>query len=264
MAANALGEWARGLEYCRRVVEYGREVDDLRLKVVGLWRSGSTHIQRGAVAQGLQCCEDALALSPIAFDAVMTRATHGYGLDQAWRRRRGRRAARGRRGVVPAVEPPLHPCILRAVAGRGATCVSERHAEARALLEDVLATAREVGYRHVEGDGDSSARRKPSRRMTRGRPLGISRPRSLFSSASEPATRSPRRWRSRRRSGVPPAICRARARCSRARSISSRRWERSTRSSGCARAWTVSARPDSRDSRSRGRPPRCYQPVTNR
>ena len=54
----------------RRVVEYGREVDDLRLKVVGLWRSGSTHIQRGAVAEGLQCCEEALALSPIAFDAV--------------------------------------------------------------------------------------------------------------------------------------------------------------------------------------------------
>ena len=64
MAANALGEWSRGLEYCRRVIEYGRDLDDLRLKVVGLWRSGSTYVQRGAIAQGLQCCEDALAQSP--------------------------------------------------------------------------------------------------------------------------------------------------------------------------------------------------------
>ena len=37
-AANALGEWQRGLAYCRKALEYGQTVDDLRLKVVGWWR----------------------------------------------------------------------------------------------------------------------------------------------------------------------------------------------------------------------------------
>ena len=35
-AATYVGEWARSLEYCRRSLEHGREVNDLRLKVVGV------------------------------------------------------------------------------------------------------------------------------------------------------------------------------------------------------------------------------------
>src|SRR5262245_28925006 len=47
MATNGLGRWEQGLAYCRRALGYGREVNDLRLKVVGLWRTGSIHIRRG-------------------------------------------------------------------------------------------------------------------------------------------------------------------------------------------------------------------------
>ena len=79
-AANALGEWNRGLEYCHRALEHGLAMDDLRLKVVGWWRTGSTHVQRGDPAQGLQCCEEALVLSPIPFDAAAIQAVRGRGL----------------------------------------------------------------------------------------------------------------------------------------------------------------------------------------
>src|SRR5207253_7259559 len=68
-AANALGEWSQSLEYCKKALEHGQAVDDLRLKVVGWWRSGSTYIHQGDPVSGLRCCDEALALSPIPFDA---------------------------------------------------------------------------------------------------------------------------------------------------------------------------------------------------
>ena len=40
-AAQLLGEWERGLGYCRRALDHGQSVNDLRLKVVGWWRTGS-------------------------------------------------------------------------------------------------------------------------------------------------------------------------------------------------------------------------------
>ena len=52
-AALYLGEWSRSLEYCRQALEHGQAMDDLRLKVVGWWRTGSTHIQRGDLVVGL-------------------------------------------------------------------------------------------------------------------------------------------------------------------------------------------------------------------
>jgi tetratricopeptide (TPR) repeat protein len=78
--ANGLGEWTRSLEYCRRALAYGQEVNDLRLKVVGWWRTASTHVQRGDPEAGLRCCEEAVALKPIPFDAAMVKAVRGYGL----------------------------------------------------------------------------------------------------------------------------------------------------------------------------------------
>jgi class 3 adenylate cyclase/tetratricopeptide (TPR) repeat protein len=150
MAANALGEWPRGLEYCRRVVEYGRDLDDLRLKVVGLWRSGSTHIQRGDIAQGLRCCEDALALSPVAFDAVMTKVTQGYGLINRGDVAEG--VAQLEAGVAWFRQSNLaYTHAFSALWLVEGYLRLERQAEARALLEDVLATARDRGYPHVEG-----------------------------------------------------------------------------------------------------------------
>src|SRR4030095_2753087 len=77
--ANYLGEWERGRAYCHRALDHGQRVNDLRLKVVGWWRTGSTHIQRGDADPGLRCCEEARALSPIPFDAAMIQAVAGYG-----------------------------------------------------------------------------------------------------------------------------------------------------------------------------------------
>ena len=45
-AANYLGAWEQGLQYCRRMVELGTAVDDLRLKVSALVRTASTHVHR--------------------------------------------------------------------------------------------------------------------------------------------------------------------------------------------------------------------------
>jgi len=50
---------------------------------VGWWRTGSTHIQRGEVETGLRCCDEALALKPIPFDAAMARAMKGFGMARA-------------------------------------------------------------------------------------------------------------------------------------------------------------------------------------
>ena len=56
-AALYLGDWERSLEYCRRSLAHGQALGDLRLRAAGWWRTGSTHIQRGDVAAGLECCE---------------------------------------------------------------------------------------------------------------------------------------------------------------------------------------------------------------
>jgi tetratricopeptide (TPR) repeat protein len=150
MAANASGIWARSLEYCRRALEHGKAVDDLRLKVVGWWRTGSTHVQRGDVEAGLRCYEEALALSPIPFDAAMARAGRAYGLVKS-----GEVAA----GVADLEEAvawfeqsnlrfTVSSWSLRLVEGYLQT--GER-LRAREILERVLATCQEFGHRHLEG-----------------------------------------------------------------------------------------------------------------
>ncbi|MBI4611941.1 MAG: sigma 54-interacting transcriptional regulator [Candidatus Rokubacteria bacterium] len=149
-AANALGEWARSLEYCRRALEYGRTLNDLRLKVVGLWRTGFTHILRGDSSAGLRCCEEALALSPIPLDVAMIKGVHGYGLVKT-----GETAA----GTVELKEAMAwfdrsHLRYLWCVCGLWLSEGYLRQAErpqARYVVEEVLATSREVGYRHVVG-----------------------------------------------------------------------------------------------------------------
>jgi len=76
--ANGVGAWHESLGHCRRALDYGQQVGDLRLKVVGWWRTGSTHVQQGDPEAGLRCAEEALALSPSPIDAAMTRAVRGY------------------------------------------------------------------------------------------------------------------------------------------------------------------------------------------
>jgi len=148
--ANAVGDWTTSLECCRRALQYGQDVNDLRLKVVGWWRTGSTHIQKGDPQTGLRCCEEALALSPIPFDAAQVRAAHGYGLIKAgdpaagtaelgesvaWFEKSGLRYPRSFFGLW------LVEGFLR---------LGDR-VSARAEAEAILAISREVGYRHLEG-----------------------------------------------------------------------------------------------------------------
>jgi class 3 adenylate cyclase/tetratricopeptide (TPR) repeat protein len=83
--ANALGDWRRGFAYCRRALDHGLALDDLRLKVSGLLRTASTHIQQGNWQQGLRLCEEALALGPTPFDAAAITAIRGYGMVKAGR-----------------------------------------------------------------------------------------------------------------------------------------------------------------------------------
>ena len=84
-AAIALGQWNASLGYCRRALEYGATLGDLRLKVVGLYRMGGTYIQQGDPNRGVQCCNEALALGPLPFDAAMAKGLRGYGEIRAGR-----------------------------------------------------------------------------------------------------------------------------------------------------------------------------------
>jgi tetratricopeptide (TPR) repeat protein len=150
VAAMYVGEWARSLEYCRRALQYGRETNDLRLKVVGWWRTGWTHIQRGDAETGIRCCDEALALGPIPFDAAMAKASKGYGLIKA-----GELAA----GVALLEEAVawLDKSHLQLTRSQFALCLGDGYlrqgegARARAIVEEILAIARDGGYRHHEG-----------------------------------------------------------------------------------------------------------------
>ncbi len=149
-AANALGEWKQSLEYCHRAVEHGQAVDDLRLKVVGWYRTGSTHIQRGDPKTGLQCCEEALALSPIPYDTAMIKAIRGHGLVKVGE------AAAGTAELAEAVAwfDRSHLRYTRSVFALRLAEAHLRQGErlrARAIFEEVLAASREAGYRHREG-----------------------------------------------------------------------------------------------------------------
>jgi class 3 adenylate cyclase/tetratricopeptide (TPR) repeat protein len=149
-AANILGEWAQSLEYCRRALEYGQAVDDLRLKVVGLWRTGATHIYRGDLREGLRWCEAALALAPIPFDAAMVRAVHGYGLVKTGEVEAGTAELAEAVAWLERAQLRYTHAMFSLRLGEVYLCRGER-GQARALFEAVLATSREAGYRHLEG-----------------------------------------------------------------------------------------------------------------
>jgi len=150
--ANGLGEWQQSLEYCRRALEYGQATNDLRLKVVGWWRTGSTHVQRGDAEAGLQCCEQALALSPIPFDVTMIKAVKGYGLTKIGK------VDAGIAELTEALEwlEQSHLGHFRAVYGYWLAEGYLRRGErlrARALVGEILAVSREES-RRAEGVGE--------------------------------------------------------------------------------------------------------------
>jgi class 3 adenylate cyclase/tetratricopeptide (TPR) repeat protein len=150
VAANAMGEWAQSLGYCRRALAYGQTVDDLRLKVVAWFRSGSTHIQRGDPREGLRCCEEALALAPIPFDAAMIRAVRGHGLVKAGEVEAGTAALAEAVAWFDRAHLRYTGAVFRVRLGEAYLRQGDRR-HARTIFEEVLATSREAGYRHIEG-----------------------------------------------------------------------------------------------------------------
>jgi tetratricopeptide (TPR) repeat protein len=148
--ANALGQWARGLEYCRRALAYGQETNDLRLKTSGWWRTGGTHVQRGDFESGLRCCEEALALNPIPFDVAMAKGVRGYGLVKAGNLDAGI-------AELADIVAWFEKSNLRYTLSLLTLWLAEAYlrqgqrSRAQRLSEEVLATSRERGYRHLEG-----------------------------------------------------------------------------------------------------------------
>src|SRR5207249_5929122 len=151
IAFNAIGDWTRSLECCRQGRAYGEKLSDLRLKVVGSFRTGSTHILRGDPETGLRYCDEALALSsPVPFDTAMTKAVRALGLVKAGD------AATGTAELREAVAW-FERSKLRYTRSVVALWLAEARlrqgepAEARALIDEVLAATRDVGYRQLEG-----------------------------------------------------------------------------------------------------------------
>jgi class 3 adenylate cyclase/tetratricopeptide (TPR) repeat protein len=149
-AANCLGEWDAGLNYCRRGLDHGVALNDLRLKVVGWSRMGLAYIHQGDVERGLQCCDKALALAPIPRDAATVRIARGYGKTKA--------------GQIEDGVAELHEALawfesshMRFTYVIGAALLAEGYlrrgdcAAARPLIDHVLETSWTTGYLHYEG-----------------------------------------------------------------------------------------------------------------
>ncbi|MGH7347056.1 MAG: ATP-binding protein [Candidatus Rokuibacteriota bacterium] len=149
-AALYVGDWERSLGYCRRALAHGQAIDDLRLKVVGWWRTGATHVYRGDPPAGLRCFDEALALQPIGFDAAAIKIARGYALVKT------DDATTALAEMAEALrwfdQSRLRYSRLLA-ALRLAECYLHQndHARARPLLDDVLGLSREIGYRHFTG-----------------------------------------------------------------------------------------------------------------
>jgi class 3 adenylate cyclase/tetratricopeptide (TPR) repeat protein len=149
-ASNAVGDWERGLGYCRRALAHATAVNDPRLRVSALIRTGSTLIQRGDADAGQAQCAAALALSPIPIDAAALTAIRGYGLIKTGRAVSGTaQLAEARAWYARAHLHYMHAQFGLWLA-EGYSRMGD-HAWARRVLREVLATSQELGYRHLEG-----------------------------------------------------------------------------------------------------------------
>ena len=149
-AAIALGEWDRSLNYCRHAIELGTTLNDVRLRVIGLWRMGVTYIQQGDSERGIEYCNEALALRPLPYDAATAKWARGYGKIKA--------------GQVDAGIADLNEAVawlenshLSYPRRRVGLYLAEGHlrrgdrAAARSLIESILESTRAMGYLHLQG-----------------------------------------------------------------------------------------------------------------
>jgi class 3 adenylate cyclase/tetratricopeptide (TPR) repeat protein len=148
--SNCLGEWEASLAYCRRALEYGTLLNDLRLKIAGLWRTGCAAVQQGDTDRALRYCKDALALAPIPFDAAAARMVRGYGLIKAGRMEVG--IAELREVIAWFESSRLSHLRLLATLWLAEGSIARGDcASARPLIEDVLCVTQSQGYVHFEG-----------------------------------------------------------------------------------------------------------------
>ena len=153
VAANGLGAWEASVRYCRRGVDFGIALEELRFKsvqTVGWWRMGSAYIQQGDLERGLQCCKEALALTPIPRDAVMARAACSYAEIKAGRYETGitgltETLAWVDRSDLRYTHQFYSLWLAEAYLRRG------DRAAARPLIDDLLTTCRNKGYLQLEG-----------------------------------------------------------------------------------------------------------------
>jgi class 3 adenylate cyclase/tetratricopeptide (TPR) repeat protein len=143
-AANYLGDWAASLRYSSRGLEHGIALDNARLKAVSLSRMGLAHIHEGDIERGLQCCEEALELSPAARDTAWAKVVRGYGKAKAG-------LAEGITELSDALAW-FESSRMRFTHVIGTVWLAEAHlrqgdrSSARPLIDYVLATSRAAGY----------------------------------------------------------------------------------------------------------------------
>jgi class 3 adenylate cyclase/tetratricopeptide (TPR) repeat protein len=149
-AANALGEWEASLNYCRRALEHGGALQNLRLRTIGWWRMASACVQQGDLEGGFECCNEALALAPIPYDVAMARAVRGYGEIKAGRLDAGMAELREAAEWFESAHLRHSHLRLDLWLAEGHLFRGDR-ARARPLIEEVLRASRETGYLYFEG-----------------------------------------------------------------------------------------------------------------
>jgi tetratricopeptide (TPR) repeat protein len=148
--ANYLGSWEASLRYCQRGLDHGIALQDLRLRAVGWTRMGLAHIQRGDVERGLECCEEALALSPIQRDVAWARVVRGYGKIKAGQLDDGIAELREALAWFESSHMQWTHVIGAFWLADGYLRRGDR-ADARPLIDYVLETSRATGYLQYEG-----------------------------------------------------------------------------------------------------------------
>ncbi len=149
-AAIYLGEWDASLSYCARALTHGTRLNDLRLKAVGLYRTGSAYIHQGDIERGLRYCDEALALNPIPYDVAMAKVFRGYGKIKAGRLDAG--LAELREAIDWLDRSRLRHVRLAPVLRLAEGYLRQGEVGgARTLINDVLSRSRANGYRYLEG-----------------------------------------------------------------------------------------------------------------
>ena len=148
-AANYLGEWEASLSYCRRAFEHGVALEDIRLKGIALWRTGSAHIQRGDAARGCDAAKRPSRLIPTRTIPQRRALIRGYGLIKSGDIDR---AIAELADVADWFERSRLPYIRSlAMLWLAEGHLARRdHATARAVLDQVVEICRSTGYVHYE------------------------------------------------------------------------------------------------------------------